>query len=104
MVAVSYSSYTGLVLSGLLYASKQEINYKSRLTFALDEGDQNGIGNFLNLASQFGINVGSGKDIFAGDNIIDIMKSRRMIERVFFPWTLSTIDHIRSLNIFWIKQ
>jgi uncharacterized protein involved in exopolysaccharide biosynthesis len=67
---------------GILYASKQEIKYKSRLTFALDDGDQNGIGSFLSFASQLGINMGSGKDIFAGDNIIDIMKSRRMIERV----------------------
>jgi hypothetical protein len=69
-------------IAGIFYASKQEITYKSRLTFALDDGDQNGIGSFLNLASQFGINMGSGKDIFAGDNIINIMKSRRMIERV----------------------
>jgi len=69
-------------IAGIFYASQQKIKYKSRLTFALDDGDQNGIGSFLNLASQFGINVGSGKDIFAGDNIIDIMKSRRMIERV----------------------
>src|SRR5665213_1484741 len=59
-------------IAGIYYASKQEITYKSRLTFALDDGDQNGIGSFLNLASQFGINVGSGKDIFAGHNIISI--------------------------------
>ena len=52
-------------IAGIFYASQQKIKYKSRLTFALDDGDQNGIGSFLNLASQFGIN-GSGKDIFAG--------------------------------------
>lgn len=69
-------------MGGILYASKQQIKYKSRLTFALDDGDQNGIGSFFNLASQFGINVGNGKNIFAGDNITDIMKSRRMIEQV----------------------
>ncbi|MEO8568811.1 MAG: Wzz/FepE/Etk N-terminal domain-containing protein [Ginsengibacter sp.] len=67
---------------GVFYASKKRPSYKSRLTFALDDGDGRGIGNFLNLASQFGISVGGAKDIFAGDNIIDIMKSRRMIERV----------------------
>lgn len=69
---------------GILYASTQKVKYKSRLTFALDDngGSGGGIGNFLNLASQFGLNIGSGKDIFAGDNIIEIMKSRRMIEKV----------------------
>lgn len=67
---------------GIYYASSQKPAYKSRLTFALDDGDNGGIGNFLNLASQFGINIGSGKDIFAGDNILEIMKSRRMVEGV----------------------
>lgn len=69
-------------LFGIYYASSQKPVYKSRLTFALDDGDNGGIGNFLNLASQFGINIGSGKDIFAGDNILEIMKSRRMVEGV----------------------
>ncbi len=71
-------------LAGIFYASTKKINYRSRLTFALDEGSGGGsVGNILNLASQFGFNMGSGKDIFAGDNILDIMKSRRMLEGVF---------------------
>ena len=69
-------------LAGAYYVSKTKPVYKSKLTFALDDGDGNGVGSFLSLASQFGINVGGGKDIFAGDNIIDILRSRRMIERV----------------------
>ena len=71
-------------IAGILYASTKKPTYKSHLTFALDDGggSSGGIGNFLNLASQFGLNIGSGKDIFAGDNILDIMKSRRMVERV----------------------
>jgi len=70
--------------AGFYYASLQKPTYKSKLTFALDDnsGGSGGIGNFLNLASQFGLNIGGGKDIFAGDNILEIMKSRRMVERV----------------------
>lgn len=68
---------------GFIYAFTKKPTYKSHLTFALDDGNGGGIGNFLNLASQFGLNIGSGKDIFAGDNILDIMKSRRMVEGVF---------------------
>ncbi len=67
---------------GLIYAFTKKPTYKSHLTFALDDGNGGNIGNFLNLASQFGLNIGSGKDIFAGDNILNIMKSRRMLEGV----------------------
>lgn len=71
-------------IGGIIYSTYQKPEYKSHLTFALDDGDNGGgIGNFLNLASQFGINIGSGKNVFAGDNILDIMKSRRMVEKVF---------------------
>lgn len=71
-------------LAGVFYASMQKVKYKSSLTFALDDasGNGGGIGNFLNLASQFGLSIGSGKDIFGGDNILEIMKSRRMVEAV----------------------
>ncbi len=77
-------------IAGIYYAGSQKATYKSRLTFALDDGNGGGLGNFMNLASQFGLSVGSGKDIFAGDNINDIMKSRRMIERVLL--SVDTFD------------
>jgi hypothetical protein len=75
----------GLVagIGGVVYSMCQKPKYKSHLTFALDDGGNGeGIGGFLNLASQFGLNIGNGKNIFAGDNILEIMKSRRMIESV----------------------
>lgn len=72
-------------LAGIYYASNQKITFQSKLTFALDEG--NGMSDAISLASQFGFNVGGGKDVFAGDNIIEIMKSRRMVER-----TLLSVD------------
>jgi hypothetical protein len=69
-------------VSGILYAASHKPEYKSRLTFALDDGDNGNMGNLMNLASQFGLSFGSTKDIFTGDNILEIMKSRRMIEGV----------------------
>jgi hypothetical protein len=75
-------------LAGIWYASTQKPVYKSRLSFALDNGGgEGGLSSALNLASQFGIGVGDSKDIFEGDNILEIMKSRRMVERV-----LLTVD------------
>lgn len=72
-------------LVGIYYASQKTIVYKSKLTFALDEGD--GMSDAVSLATQFGLSIGSGKNVFAGDNIIEIMKSRRIIER-----TLLSVD------------
>lgn len=78
-------------VGGIIYASSQKTLFKSRLTFALDDAGNNNMGNFMNLASQFGINFGASKDIFDGDNISEIMKSRRMVEKVLL--TVDTFDH-----------
>ena len=76
-------------LVGIYYASKQKTTYKSRLTFALDEGEA--MSNTISLAAQFGLNVGGGQDVFSGDNILEIMKSRRMIEG-----TLLSVDTLQN--------
>jgi subunit length determinant Wzz-like protein len=78
-------------ISGFIYASHQKTLYKSRLTFALDEAGSNNMGGFMTIASQFGISVGNGKDIFEGDNITEIMKSRRMIQKVLL--SVDTFDN-----------
>lgn len=69
-------------IAGIFYASNQKPVYKSHLTFALDDAGGNNMGSFMSLANQFGLNVSSGTDIFSGDNILEIMKSRRMVEGV----------------------
>ena len=74
-------------IGGVIYANSQKTIYKSRLTFALDDDGNNNMGNFMSLAAQFGLSTGGSKDIFAGDNIDEIMKSRRMVEKV-----LLTVD------------
>ncbi|MEO6820508.1 MAG: hypothetical protein ABI266_02200 [Ginsengibacter sp.] len=70
-------------LAGFFYAGAQKTIYKSHLTFALDDVGGSRMGKLANIASQFSFDMGSGgKNIFEGDNILEIMKSRRMIERV----------------------
>jgi len=66
-------------LAGIYYASKQKITYESKLTFALDEDES--MSGAMSLAAQFGLSMGRSNDVFAGDNIIEIMKGRRMVER-----------------------
>lgn len=74
---------------GFFYAASKKPVYESRLTFALDDGGgESGMSDAISLASQFGINIGGGgKSVFGSDNIIEIMVSRRMIER-----TLLSVD------------
>lgn len=77
---------------GYFYAKYQKPVFKSKLSFALDDGgNSGGIKGFAGLASQFGLSIGSSKDIFDGENIIEILKSRRMVERVLL--SIDTIDN-----------
>ena len=76
---------------GLIYAIYKKPYFESRLSFALEEGEGNGMSGALSIAAQFGLNIGGSKDIFAGDNILEIMKSRRMVEKVLL--TIDTLDN-----------
>jgi hypothetical protein len=78
-------------LAGIFYASKQKLLYKSSLTFALDGGSDGGMSGAISLASQFGLNIGNGKAVFSGDNILQIMKSRSMVEKALL--SVDTFDN-----------
>ncbi|RYY07734.1 MAG: hypothetical protein EOP43_02355, partial [Sphingobacteriaceae bacterium] len=69
---------------GLAYAFIKKPIYKSELTFALeDEKASGGLSGALGLASQFGIDIGGGGggSAFSGDNLLELMKSRNMIQK-----------------------
>ena len=68
---------------GFTYAYRQPTTYKAVLTFALEEekggGGMSGLGG---LASQFGFDIGgSAGGAFAGSNLIELMKSRLLVEK-----------------------
>lgn len=71
--------------AGFIYAINQKPAYQSYLSFALDEGGSEGkMSGAIGLAAQFGISLSGGtQDIFTGDNILQIMQSRRLIEDAF---------------------
>lgn len=68
---------------GIAYSYFNKPLYTATSTFVLEEGDkQSGLGQFAGLASIAGIDIGnSGGGIFQGDNIIELYKSRTMIEK-----------------------
>lgn len=76
---------------GVLYSYLQKPLYVAQLSFVLqNEKGGNSMSSALGLASQFGINMGgsSSDDEFSGDNFLEFMKSRSMIERAL----LTTIN------------
>lgn len=67
--------------AGILKAWLEKPKYESHLTFALEEGE-GGLGGALSLAAEFGFSIGGGSNIFEGDNILSLLTSRRIVERV----------------------
>lgn len=67
---------------GLIYALTQKPIYIAETTFVLEEGESGGgLGQYSGLASMMGIDLGSGGGgIFKGDNILQLYKSRKMIQ------------------------
>ncbi len=69
---------------GLIYAINSTPKYSATLNFVLSSSTSSG-SNLLGLANQFGINLDNGsQNVFSGDNIIALMKSRRMVQQSMF--------------------
>jgi len=67
---------------GLTYAISKKPVYTAETTFVLEEGESGGgLGQYAGLASMVGIDLGGGGGgIFKGDNILQLYKSRKMIQ------------------------
>jgi uncharacterized protein involved in exopolysaccharide biosynthesis len=66
-------------------------NFKATTTFIVEESSSKG-GGLSGIASQFGVDLGSvmggnGSSLFSGDNIFEIIKSRKIIEKVLLSKT-----------------
>ena len=68
---------------GFAYSFTQKPMYTASLSFAIEDQQQSGaLGGALGLASQFGFDFGqSGGGIFTGLNLIELFKSRAMVEQ-----------------------
>ncbi len=93
----------GVVLS-IGYYFFQKPKYEAVSTFILEAKDQSGNG-LAGLASQFGFDIASmtgSSNLFGGDNILDILKSKMVIEKVLLSKTENGIDEekITLANLF----
>lgn len=70
-------------LAGLLYAVMKKPIYIATSTFVLEDSKGGGLGQYAGLASLAGIDIGGGNagGIFQGDNIIELYRSRLMLEK-----------------------
>jgi len=77
---------------GLVYSLTKKPVYTSSLSFTLqEESKMGGGGGLLSLASSFGLDVGGASGLFSGDNIEQVFKSRKILERTLFqPYQGST--------------
>jgi hypothetical protein len=108
-------------LLGLISAISSKTKYNALLTFALEDDKSSspsgggGISSALGLASSFGIDLGGagGGGIFASANLIELMKSRFIIEKTLLSAitiddkTISLADYyiqINNLRDSWINN
>jgi hypothetical protein len=67
---------------GFTYASLKEPVYTATTTFVLESGDNPGsMGQYAGIASMFGLDINTGGGIFQGNNILELYRSRNMIEK-----------------------
>jgi len=67
---------------GFTYAYLKKPTYKAELSFALEDDKPGGLGAAAGIASQFGIDIGGGGGgAFSGDNLLELMKSRSMVQK-----------------------
>jgi hypothetical protein len=88
LILITLFLVSGVVL---LYSFLQKQQYEATTSFILEEKSATGGGGLSGLASQFGFDLGglgAGGSIFSGDNILDILRSRHIVEKVL----LSKID------------
>ncbi len=75
-------------IGGFFYAKFQKPQYTAKLTFALAEGGDK-MGGIGSIASQFGLDMGGGSaGAFSGDNLLELMKSRLLVEKTL----LTSVD------------
>jgi len=102
-------------ITGFVYASFQKPSYLATTTFVLEEDKGGGgLGGAMGLASSFGFDLGGGGGgLFTSSNIIELMKSRLVVEKTLLNPVqvegkeISLVDYYIQYNELkedWVKK
>jgi hypothetical protein len=83
-------------LGGYFKVKMAKPSYTASLTFALEQGG--GASGLGGLASQFGLSVGGGGEALGGDNLLSLMKSRRIVQDVLLSKIYVAGDSVLLIN------
>jgi len=90
---------------GFIYALNKKTTYTSKLVFVTAESDGGGLSKLGALGSQFGIDLGGGSSsAFGGNNILELMKSRRLIEETLFDTFIYENQKYRMLEYYLLRD
>jgi hypothetical protein len=90
--------------AGVLYAWYKKPIYIAELSFVTEGESKGGLGMYSGLAAQFGLDIGGGGGgAFVGDNLIELLKSRNLIEKTLLSKISDTssqlvIDYYLEVN------
>jgi hypothetical protein len=83
-------------LGGYFKVKMAKPSYTASLTFALEQGG--GASSLGGLASQFGFSMGGGGEGLGGDNLLSLMKSRRIVQDVLMSPVYVNGDSVLLVN------
>jgi len=84
---------------GYLYANYKKTLYVSKTTFVLEDAQGgSALGAYAGIASTVGIDLGSGGGVFEGDNILELYRSRKMIQKTLFTKVSQNNSNISLLD------
>jgi hypothetical protein len=83
-------------LGGYFKVKMAKPSYTASLTFALEQGG--GASGLGGLASQFGFSMGGGGEGLGGDNLLSLMKSRRIVQDVLLSTIYVEGDSVLLIN------
>jgi hypothetical protein len=89
-------------LGGYFKVKMAKPSYTASLTFALEQGG--GASGLGGLASQFGFSMGGGGEGLGGDNLLSLMKSRRIVQDVLMSPIYVNGDSVLLVNQFVAAQ
>ena len=100
-IFIGIACFVGFAIGFYVHLSK-EVTYKAKLVFVSSEGeDGGGLSKLSSLGSQFGINLGGGSSsAFGGENLLELMKSRRLVVQTLFDSVTLKGQNTRLLEFY----